>query len=265
MARQIVRNRVYDKDYFSGSQAALYIGDVFVDEVVSYAFRVSQTKTPIYGYGSQLFDAVSKGPVLVSGNFAINFKESAYLYLVLMRYQEIVRGVETVLKKVTKGSLTPDPRSLINTITDHERQARLVPAPFKFKTRPNHGNIVRSSIERVIQGNITTREKHDFLQSLAGFASQRGLDATFEDYADAFEDVLWESDTSNLDELVTRTDDSFFNGFDVYFTYGDYNNPKANHTVERITGIHLTGSEKRVNISGEPIIESYDFFARNSY
>src|SRR3990167_7047716 len=92
-------NRVIDRDYFTGTQASIYIGDVYVDEVVSYAYSVQQTKTPIYGYASQLFDAVSAGPVLVTGNFSINFKESGYLYLILMRYKQFNDAVEQALEK----------------------------------------------------------------------------------------------------------------------------------------------------------------------
>jgi hypothetical protein len=258
MARQIVLNRVYDKDYFSGSQAALYIGDVYVDEVVSYAFRTGQNKTPIYGYASQLFDAVSKGPVIVHGNFAINFKESAYLYLVLMRYKRF----NEVTGKLNLGLVNPNAKA--GPIGEGEfvvSAPRNLPSPFQSDEQ----KVLRQGIERLIQGNVTQTERFEFYQSLSGFASQVGEDLTFEDLAEAFEDEIWGIDVNNADDIVRRIDDNYFDNFDMYFTYGDYNNPDANHTVERISGIHLTGSEKAVNISGEPIIETYDFFARNSF
>ena len=247
MASQIIQNRVYDKDYFSGTQAALYIGDVFVDEVVNFQFRVQQKKVPIYGYASSLFDAVSKGQVLVAGSFSINFKETAYLYLILQRYKKLNQALGQLNLGFNNGKFVKQPRG--------------VPSPFQNDEK----KILRQSVERLIQGTATKAERYEFYNSLAGFASQVGEDTFFEDWAEAFEDEVWGTASEDLDSQIRRTDDSFFDGFDMYFTYGDFNNPEANHTVERISNIYLTGREKAVNISGEPIVETYDFFARNSF
>ncbi len=224
MGNQLLLNRVYDKDYFSGTQAALYIGDVFVDEVASYAFRVNQSKTPIYGYASDLFDAVTKGPVLVTGQLAINFKESAYLYLILMRYKRLESNASDILKV----NIT-DPRKLVDTFVGNERDAdkSRIPSPFELDDK----KIVRQVIERILQGNVSKEERYSFYQALAGFASIAGQDTTFEHFAEAFEDAVWGVPSNNLDKLVTRTDDSFFNNFYIYFTYRNYNNPQANPTI----------------------------------
>ena len=112
---------VYDQEYFSGTQATIYIGDVWVDEVTSFAFQVTQAKAPLYGYASQLFDAVSRGPRLVRGQFTINFKEAGYLWLVLERYKSI-RGIKT---------------------------------PF-VKTGARNPRLSRANIERVTQGTKST-------------------------------------------------------------------------------------------------------------
>ena len=79
----LLRQGIYNVEYFSGSQASIFIGDVFVDEITFFAFSVSQERVPLYGYGDQLFRDVSKGPVLVQGQFSINFKEAGYLFLIL--------------------------------------------------------------------------------------------------------------------------------------------------------------------------------------
>ena len=44
-------------------------------------------RTPIYGYGSQHFDLIPKGTILVTGEFAINFREPNYLWMILERYK----------------------------------------------------------------------------------------------------------------------------------------------------------------------------------
>src|SRR6478736_6604519 len=91
---------IYDTQYFSGTQASLFIGDVYIDDLVSYAFTCTTTKTPIYGYASQLFDAVSKGTVIVNGTFSINYKQAQYLYLVLMRYKNLIAAVDAKLQGI---------------------------------------------------------------------------------------------------------------------------------------------------------------------
>lgn len=74
--------------YFSGSQASLYIGDVWVDEIVNYSFTMQHDRTPVYGYGSQHWDFMPKGTIIIMGEFTINFKEPNYLWIILERYRK---------------------------------------------------------------------------------------------------------------------------------------------------------------------------------
>jgi hypothetical protein len=257
--------RIYDNEYFSGTQAALYIGDVLVDEVTSYAFNIQQNKTPLYGYASQLFNAVSKGTVIVTGGFSINFKEANYLYLVLMRYQAFNRTVDEQIRKATNHTVSDQNiKSFLKSIpqeTGFGPYLPRLPSPFQ----PQSKKEIRQGIERLLNGQASTSEKYEFYQSLGGFASTFGLDIEFENLAEVLEDSVWGIDAKQADDMIRRTDDNYFDGFDMYFTYGDYNNPDANHTVERIMGVHLTSRSKAVSVSGEPIQEEYQFIARNSF
>lgn len=82
------RNSVKINDqYFSGVQASVFIGDVWVDDVVSLDFNVDHAREPVYGYGSQHFDFLPKGRILVTGTFTINFREPNYLWMILARYK----------------------------------------------------------------------------------------------------------------------------------------------------------------------------------
>jgi len=80
--------QLYNKKYFSGSQASLYLGDVWVDEIVNYSFTIQHNRTPVYGYGSQHWDFMPKGTIMVMGEFTINFKEPNYLWIILERYKK---------------------------------------------------------------------------------------------------------------------------------------------------------------------------------
>lgn len=73
--------------YFSGAQASVFIGDTWVDDIVSISYQTTHSRQPIYGYGSQHFDMMPKGTILVSGEFVINFREPNYLWMILERYK----------------------------------------------------------------------------------------------------------------------------------------------------------------------------------
>jgi hypothetical protein len=82
------RNGVVINDqYFSGVQSSVFIGDVWVDDIVSLDYSVDHSRNPVYGYGSQHFDFLPKGRILVTGTFTINFREPNYLWMILARYK----------------------------------------------------------------------------------------------------------------------------------------------------------------------------------
>jgi hypothetical protein len=73
----------YATSYFTGTQASIYVGDIWVDEVFGISFSASQSIIPLFGYASTFFDAVAKGKVLIQGYFDINFVDEGYLYAIL--------------------------------------------------------------------------------------------------------------------------------------------------------------------------------------
>lgn len=75
------------RNYHSGSQTSLFIGDVWVDDISSLEYKTQSSKTPIYGYGSQHFDFVAAGSIIIVGSFTINFREPNYLWMILERYK----------------------------------------------------------------------------------------------------------------------------------------------------------------------------------
>lgn len=267
--KALVGTDIYDLDYFSGSQAILYIGDVYIDEATSFSFSVQQGKTPIYGYSSQLFDAVSAGNVLVQGQFSVNFKESGYLWLVLNRYKLIEAGVNKTLSLNNINKTTSSPLDIVQQKFNNSTKilgGKNVPFARIQNNKKTMDFISRAGIERLVSGEATKDERFDFYQKLAGYVSISNpapKDTVFENIVEVFEDQVWQEDVSDLDLLDRRVDSNFFDDFDMYLVYGDYTKPGANHTVRRIRGVHLLGQAQTVQVSGEPISEVYSFFARN--
>lgn len=67
------------KRYYSSSDAQIFIGNVFVDEVKHIAWQTSQNVMPIVGYNSYTFDDLAVGSRMVQGQFTINFTKAEYL------------------------------------------------------------------------------------------------------------------------------------------------------------------------------------------
>jgi len=254
---------IYDLDYFSGSQMFMYIGDVWVDEVTSLQYATQQQKTPLYGYASQLFETVAAGPVIVQGSFTINYKEQGYLWAVLRRFKHITEagaGISVGEGKKSARDLKKQKRRDANLFEN-----RLGGGSGQPVTKPNTKTISRATIEDITGGQATRQSRYQFYQQLAGYATVdvgSARDKTFEDIAEAFEDQVWTRSSDQLNSQIRRTDDNKFDNFDMYVVFGNYANPGANHTVQKIIGVHLTSQGKMINIDGMPVQEQYTFIAR---
>ena len=255
--------RVYDNEYYTSSQAALYIGDVLIDEVVSLQYQQIHQKTPIYGYASQLFDATSAGHILVQGQLSINFKEQGYLWAVLRRWHNI--DTQSLLD--TDKS---DPKKRQLAKLDHALTKNKIGDRRGFGGRPiigrNGTRVSRATIEQVVNGDISKTDRNKFYQSLAGYSTfdvRNPKDKAFEDIVEAFEDEIWTTeDNKELLKQMRNPTNLHFDGFDAFITFGNYANKKANHTVTKIVGIRLTSVGKTITIDGRPITEEYSWIAR---
>ena len=252
---------IYDLDYFTGSQAFIYIGDVWVDEITSFSYELQQRKTPLYGYASQLFDDLAAGQVIVQGQFSINFKEQGYLWAVLRRWHNYQLAANRAFEK--EGLLSPQDNALLS--------GKNGSSPIVWdSTAKNHTNIMRQSIERVVQEKITTGEQYKFYSDLTGYASYdrrlkgTGKDIIFEDIMEEFENQVWMTNkNSDLLDQVRRTDANVFDGFDIFLVLGNYAARSPNHTVVKLVNVSLTGHSKTVVIDGSPIQEVYSFVAQS--
>jgi hypothetical protein len=75
--------------YFTTTQARLYVGNVFLDEVNYVQFVLQDNKVPVYGYRSRYYDALAQGKSLVQGQLGINFVSEGYIRTLLLEYQRL--------------------------------------------------------------------------------------------------------------------------------------------------------------------------------
>lgn len=269
------RRGVYNIEYFSGSQASIYIGDVLIDEITSFSYQVSQSKTPLYGYADHLFRDVSKGVVLVQGQFSINFKEAGYLWLILNRYKSLIKGGKTALDPSRSGIIDDRNIEAMEKIISGDKGLSRVQrneslrniAAFLANSELSASGAARASTAQASRDNQSLTDAR-----LRGFASTQraagGMDEA-ENLLEAFEDRIWgegQGHGTSDSQLETdrRVDEPSLNDFDIYVTFGDYNGSDiANHTVRKLTGVHVLSTSQQVVIDGQPIQEVYSFIARN--
>lgn len=78
-----------DGKYFTATQAQVYIGNLFVDELNMMQFAFQGNRIPIYGYSSEETDAFGTGKRLVQGQLALNFVSEGYLYVHLQEFRKL--------------------------------------------------------------------------------------------------------------------------------------------------------------------------------
>lgn len=84
--RELLKKFQYWESYYCGSDVGVFIGPVWVDDIVSIQYTKSNNKAPIFGYMSEKFDAVARGTYIVEGQFAIAYRDVDYLSKVLKQF-----------------------------------------------------------------------------------------------------------------------------------------------------------------------------------
>jgi hypothetical protein len=75
--------------YFTATQARMYIGNLFIEELAGCQFVLQGNQVPIYGYASESFDAIGSGKYLVQGQLMVHFISEGYLYTVLSEFKRL--------------------------------------------------------------------------------------------------------------------------------------------------------------------------------
>lgn len=89
--RTLFSNSIDGKRYYSSLDAEIYLGDIFVDDVVQISWAVEQATLPLYGYNSYTFDDIAIGARQITGAFSINFTKSMFLFDLLKSSRGVYR------------------------------------------------------------------------------------------------------------------------------------------------------------------------------
>lgn len=229
-------------DFYSGSQITVWFGDILVDDINSIQWTRTQNKKPIYGYASQLFDAVAKGTVLIQGDFTINFRQQGYLSV-------IMNEIKFLYKRYT-GNLQDD--EVANADQGRWKEVR---------------RLIGLHLKNGTFGPTTSEEIRDI-----------GDSPDFMQLAKVYEGVIWGDEVSGMypaKEDVFPADvsqsDIIPDGFNILITYGNVSNSEARtikdqlqSTTKSLNGVHLIGESQVIQVGGQPVLEQYSFIAKSS-
>jgi hypothetical protein len=288
LGSQYLGSITYEHDYFSGSQISLYMGDILIDSALAISYSVQQSRTPVFGYNSQYWSFTSDGNVLVSGELTIAFKESGYLLFPIQRYLEQQTFIDVANNQDSGEKIWQSPRFT----TDDEGtivKGYIQDGDFslnKASRNAKNRQLLRANVEQMFAWeNSETKDPKEANRTYNRFWNDLGKisDDAFENWAEAFEDVVWYgSDTGNptvreklfsgnIKEGTIPSDEDLYShrrldqypAIDILISFGDMSRQQPNHTVKKLMDVIFIGQSQVIQVSGEPILESYSFIARN--
>lgn len=212
--------------YFTMTQARMYIGGLFIDELNSLQFALQDNKIPVYGYASRFYDDMAQGKSLVQGQFTINFISEGYLVSALNEYDrqvtasselgnDVVTQQQARLTSLVNKLQNPDPAWTPAMITTAKTEINNLAASLG----PAALNAARAGISSI-------RKQQD--NSILGLPGGDYPNAVYSDVA-----------------------------FDIIVQYDG-----AGRTItRRLEDCRLISNESIMDHSGTPILDSYGFVA----
>ena len=277
----------YEYDFFSSSQLFLMMGDILVDNVVSLRFQENQSRTPIYGYSQQYYSFHAAGHVLVQGQLAVAFKESAYMLHPIQRFSNFAANTYSTRLNPSEQKNQDywnNPRYIQdkdgNIINSYE------PKDFTFTEAARaaeNKDVAKGNVEQIFTWQKQGEQPKQFAKFNKLFRELNALsDNDFEDWAETFEDVVWygsdlanplvrdnlfsqnledHKQISNEDVLGHRRLDQY-PPVDLTLVYGDTARNPTNHTIMKLLDVVFTGQSQAIETDGTPVYDVYEFFAR---
>lgn len=218
-------NNKINTRYFSGAQASIHIGDIWVDDVVGGSYSVTNSKKPIWGYGSTYFDAVAGGQEIVQGTLEINFREPNYLWMIL-EIKDIAARALPSFNAPQKDGKDVSTKDTIAMTGRQDLYSGNNPVIRSNDTRMNFEALMSVSDPEVAKQIL--RGKYD-----RSIQSIKKANNNVSDYKKPF--------------------------FDIVIAYGE-----QGRIAEKIKNCTILGKAKQIEASGQPIREAYSFIGQKN-
>lgn len=243
--------------FFSGEDIKVFIDGLFDEEdeldIASFSFIIKQEKQPLYGFWSYNYDAMLYGTRLITGEFSV-----------YTRYPR--RMTDLIEKAAEKRSVNPDPRQQNSDV-----KSTLRPVNFNNEANVNLRNLqdeknikkywAYSQLDRISNDpfakNIVDSGKNIFsAHPPFNFIIMHGV----EEVSLSPKDFLKSEDKkieSNLDRMIISDVN------ERLVRSGTDNKVSPMKTI--IQEIQLMSMATNYSAGGAPIVESYQFIARDFY
>jgi hypothetical protein len=240
-----------DGRYFTTTQARLYIGNVFIDELNYVQFNLQSNKVPIWSYRARQFDAVANGRDIVQGQIGVNFVSEGYLAAVLMEYNRLTTQIDTNKSDYEKSLEDLQDRissledQIVNEpdISDKYALSEGITAPF--------GPISSVDLRRQLEDLYSQRNQ---------LLSTGGPSAV--DYLNQYKQIS-DFTINGVDQFASNavyTDVAF----DILIEVGtkDFVEASQRTVTRKLEKCFLIGNEQVYDQSGNPLADGYSFLAR---
>jgi hypothetical protein len=235
--------QLFTEDYFSGADANIYFGDIWVEEINGLNFRLEEKVMPLFGYNSHTFDVVARGARLVEGSFSINFKQAGYLQMILDNSAAIKIELDNLIKNKAISE---------NEFEKYKLEEILKASNKDFEQLSEKYENAIWGIEDDEEKILSKKNEPFFKNNAHSFDIKISYGPNKED-----RDInLYNQKVASKSPITNWGKDNSIKRF----------GSSPNKTVETINGVHIFGYEK-IGIStlsdGQVILESYNFFAKD--
>jgi hypothetical protein len=242
--------------FFSGEDIKVYIDGLFDQEdeldIASFAFIVRQEKQPLYGFWSYNYDAMLYGTRLITGEFSV--------------YTRYPRRMTDLIEKATEKRVSnPDPRSQNADIRSTLRSINSSSDQAKLRSLKDEKNIQKywsySQLDRIttdpFSSNIIDSNKNIFsAHPPFNFIIMHGIEEVSlspKNFLNSEEKTI----EDNLDRMIiTDVNERLVRS-------GTDNKVSPMKTV--IQEVQLMSMATAYSAGGSPVVESYQFIARDFY
>lgn len=120
----LVTTETFKYDYHSGANVGLYIGGHHITDAVGFEVSLMQTKQPVYGYASSLYDGVASGVVQVSGIIYMNFKQAQLMSSIVAQHRGFV-DPNQIVDRANSLDIN-QPNNLLDTLVSAEKNSDIL-------------------------------------------------------------------------------------------------------------------------------------------
>ena len=246
----------FKKSYYSGSSALVYFNHIWIPDVTSIAYNGTPQDSPIFGYSSENFDAVTKGNYIVNGSISMNFIRTGYINQILRLMWQDMNVFRSEAKDTTKN----DYLDMSSKILERHHMTNI--ADFILYEHDNKYSLSETLYEKRNTDQYSSRIKYD-------------IDA----YREALRNLIWKPDKKQMDLYpLYRPDQAtaarvFYTEkdgkkiehavppLDIYIVFG---NPLGDeYEVKKLCDVRFTTYSQTVQDDGTPIQEVNGFIARD--